>query len=179
MWISLKPLLGYRSFKTWREPCGHARLRPGVRGRDRSLCRCQIPTAACVVCVQLAGNLVDILGSTHTTRQMPGMDVFLSLAMTTNNIEEEPDACLAAGMNGHICKPVEPDALCAALFHISLHIAGGRQICDFHQGLECFLPICPQVRSPWQPQHLSCRWSCRLQTASFITGPIQDRAWMR
>ncbi len=62
--------------------------------------------------------------------QMPEMDGFTAtrhlradsrfndlpiLAMTAHALVEERDRCLQAGMNGHVTKPIDPDALFAAL----------------------------------------------------------------
>ena len=37
------------------------------------------------------------------------------LAMTANAFEEDRQACFAAGMNDHVPKPIDPDALYSAL----------------------------------------------------------------
>jgi len=54
------------------------------------------------------------LDATRAIRQMPGKAArpFI-LSMTANAFHEDREACLNAGMNDHIGKPVDPDALYA------------------------------------------------------------------
>ena len=52
------------------------------------------------------------LEATRAIRQLPGMAKIPILALTANAFDEDRDVCLAAGMDAHIGKPVDPDALC-------------------------------------------------------------------
>ena len=57
------------------------------------------------------------LDATRAIRQLPGMTDIPILAMTANAFHEDRDRCLATGMNDHIAKPLDPEALCATLVH--------------------------------------------------------------
>jgi len=57
------------------------------------------------------------LDATRLIRQMPGRAALPILAMTANAFAEDRQACLDAGMNDHIGKPVDPDVLYATLLN--------------------------------------------------------------
>ena len=59
--------------------------------------------------------VMDGLDATRAIRQLPGMAMIPFLAMTANAFEDDRAACIAAGMNAHIGKPLEPEVMYATV----------------------------------------------------------------
>ena len=60
---------------------------------------------------------MDGIAATREIRLLPRRTAVPILAMTANAYDEDRDACLGAGMNDHIAKPVDPERLYRAMLH--------------------------------------------------------------
>jgi signal transduction histidine kinase/CheY-like chemotaxis protein len=59
--------------------------------------------------------VMDGLEATRRIRAMPGYEDLPILALTANAYDNDVSECVAAGMNAHVAKPVDPDVLFQAL----------------------------------------------------------------
>jgi CheY-like chemotaxis protein/HPt (histidine-containing phosphotransfer) domain-containing protein len=59
--------------------------------------------------------VLDGLEATRRIRQLPGCEAVPIVAMTANAFEDDRKACLAAGMDDHLAKPVDPMRLYGAI----------------------------------------------------------------
>jgi CheY-like chemotaxis protein/HPt (histidine-containing phosphotransfer) domain-containing protein len=57
----------------------------------------------------------DGMEATRSIRSLPARQQVPILAMTANVFDEDRQACLAAGMNDHVAKPIDPEVLVKAL----------------------------------------------------------------
>ena len=74
---------------------------------------------------------MDGMAATRAIRALPGGGNLPIIAMTANAFAEDRRRCLEAGMNDHVGKPVNPDAL--------------------YQCLARWLPAAAEVRAPASP----------------------------
>jgi two-component system sensor histidine kinase/response regulator len=55
--------------------------------------------------------VMDGIAAAAAIRALPGHEALPIIAMTANATPQDRDRCLAAGMNDHLAKPIEPDLL--------------------------------------------------------------------
>ena len=74
------------------------------------------------------------LDATRAIRRLPGRQTTPILAMTANVFAEDRAQCLEAGMNDHVAKPVDPEALFATVLKwLAKRADGGDMAVDWAQ----------------------------------------------
>jgi CheY-like chemotaxis protein len=68
-----------------------------------------------IVLMDMQMPVMDGIAATLEIRKLPAFDALPIVAMTANVMAGDRDRCLAAGMNDHVAKPIEPQELCDAL----------------------------------------------------------------
>jgi two-component system, sensor histidine kinase and response regulator len=68
-----------------------------------------------IVLMDMQMPVMDGLEATRQIRRLPGKESLPIVAMTANASEADRRACLAAGMDDHVTKPIEPDVLFRSL----------------------------------------------------------------
>ncbi|MBF0260990.1 MAG: response regulator, partial [Magnetococcales bacterium] len=68
-----------------------------------------------IVLMDMQMPVMDGVTATIEIRKLPDFARLPILAMTANAMQQDRERCMAAGMNDHVAKPIDPDALWRAL----------------------------------------------------------------
>ena len=92
-----------------------ADLVPDVAGNGQKALELARKGGYALILMDVQMPVMNGLEATRAIRQLPGMKDIPILAMTANAFNEDREECLAAGMNAHVGKPMEPGAFYATL----------------------------------------------------------------
>ena len=87
---------------------------------------------------------MDGLEATRIVRTLPGFDRLPVVAMTASAFGEDRDACMRAGMNDHLAKPVDPQMLFDTLLR---WLSRAQKLPQRTPGL-AQVPLAPRVAAP-------------------------------
>lgn len=97
------------------------------------------PDAYDLVLMDLQMPVLDGLEATRRLRRLSGFEDLPVLAMTAHTLDEERAQCMAAGMQGHIAKPLDVAVLVRELQHFRRPSPeGGAPVLDLQAGLRQF-----------------------------------------
>ncbi|WP_016957545.1 response regulator [Catenovulum agarivorans] len=70
-----------------------------------------------IVLMDMQMPIMDGVSATKEIRKLEEFSMLPIIAMTANAMAQDKEKCLAAGMNGHIAKPIDPEELYQTLLH--------------------------------------------------------------
>ena len=82
-----------------------------------------------LVLMDMQMPVMDGLAATRAIRLKPQFQTLPIIAMTANVMESDREKCTEAGMNDHLAKPIDPEALFACLTTLDQTSRGCRRSC--------------------------------------------------